>query len=356
MRNIFIGALIAIVFIIILMIRNKYNKFNKQCLDKEKVIDIISKHGGSRLAHYIFLNDKYVYINKKEDVIFQYQISSDKIIVLGNPIGNKKSFFEAIKEFFENADLYGYTLVFTGIDQDIMPELHDMGYEFMKLGQDASVELNEFSLAGNKNKSKRQAIGRIEKAGYTFSIIDGPITDELYNELKEISDEWLNGKKEKGFCVGFMNKEYIEMDKIALVKDINGDIKGFATIMPMYDNETLSIDIMRFKKIELNGIMDYMFANLFWYGQENGYKYFNLGLAPLADVGNTIHSFFREKVAYQIFIYGNFIYSFKGLKSFKDKYATNWENRYIAYKKGSPIIITSLQIMGILSKERTEIS
>ncbi len=107
------------------------------------------------------------------------------------------------------------------------------------------------------------------------------------------------------------------MDKVAIVRNSEGELKGFATIMPMYDGETLSVDLMRFKKIELNGIMDYMFANIFEYAKENGFKYFNLGLAPLADVGRTKHAFLREKIAYQIFVYGNFVYSFKDLKNLR---------------------------------------
>lgn len=348
----FIGLSISILLIIFIFNINKYNKFPKSYLNKELVIDIILKYGGSSVAHYIFLNDKYVYVNKKKDVVFQYQIASDKIFVLGDPIGNKISFSEAIEEFLELSDLYGYTLAFTGISSNIIPNLHDLGYEFMKIGKDAIVDLSEFSLAGNRNKSNRQAINRINKAGYKFSILNPPYTEEVFNTLKEISDEWLDGKKEKGFCIGFLDKDYIEMDKLAVVKDSENNIKGFATIMPMYDNKTLSVDLMRFKKIELNGLMDYMFANIFEYCKENRYRYFNLGLVPLADVGNNKYSFFREKIAYQIFLHGNHFYSFEGLKKFKDKYANNWENRYIAYKKGTSIIISSIQLISILTKER----
>lgn len=348
----FIGLSISILLIIFIFNINKYNKFPKSYLNKEQVIDIILKYGGSSVAHYIFLNDKYVYVNKKKDVVFQYQIASDKIFVLGDPIGNKISFSEAIEEFLELSDLYGYTLAFTGISSNIIPNLHDLGYEFMKIGKDAIVDLSEFSLAGNRNKSNRQAINRINKAGYKFSILNPPYTEEVFNTLKEISDEWLDGKKEKGFCIGFLDKDYIEMDKLAVVKDNENNIKGFATIMPMYDNKTLSVDLMRFKKIELNGLMDYMFANIFEYCKENRYRYFNLGLVPLADVGNNKYSFFREKIAYQIFLHGNHFYSFEGLKKFKDKYANNWENRYIAYKKGTSIIISSIQLISILTKER----
>lgn len=349
---VFLATVLAILLVLLLIWLNNLNRFPKEGLDKERVKKLIEKYGGSRLAHYVFTGDKYVYINKNEDVFFQYQISGDKIIILGNPVGNKASFFDGTEEFLELADLYGYSLVFSGIDKDIITDLHDLGYEFMKLGVDAYVELNKFSLAGNKNKSNRQAIGRIAKAGYTFSIIDPNFTEELFNELKEVSDEWLNGKAEKGFCIGFFDLDYLNMDKIAIVRDPEGKIKGFANIMPMYDGKTISIDLMRFKKIQLNGIMDYMFANIFEYAKESGYEYFNLGLAPLADVGRTKHAFFREKVAYQMFNFGDYFYSFKGLKRFKDKYASKWEERYLAYKKGSSVIITVIQLMLVLSKER----
>ncbi|CAM2078486.1 MAG: Phosphatidylglycerol lysyltransferase [uncultured Clostridium sp.] len=351
---VFFATALAILLILLLVWLNNLNRFPKEALDKERVKNIIEEYGGSRLAHYVFTGDKYVYINKKSDVFFQYQISGDKIIILGNPVGNKNSFFDGIEEFLELADLYGYSLVFSGIDKDIIIDLHDLGYEFMKIGMDAYVELNKFSLSGNKNKSNRQAIGRIAKYGYTFSIIEPDFTEELFNELKEVSDEWLNGKAEKGFCVGFFDRGYLNMDKIAIVRDQEGKIKGFANIMPMYDGKTISIDLMRFKKIQLNGIMDYMFANIFEYAKESGYEYFNLGLAPLADVGRTKHAFFREKVAYQMFNFGDYFYSFKGLKRFKDKYATKWEERYLAYKKGSSVIITAIQLILLLSKERNK--
>ena len=350
--SIFLGVIISISLVIILLNINRFNKFPKEKLNKEKIKEIISKHGGSSLAHYVFVGDKYVYINDTEDVFFQYQIISDKIVILGNPIGNEKSFFNATREFYDLADLYGYTLVFTGVDINIFPELHDMGYDFMKLGQEAIVKLEDFSLAGNKNKSKRQAVSRIDKAGYTFSIEEPPFTDELFKELKDVSDEWLNGKKEKGFCVGYFDREYIEMDKIAIVRNAEGEIKAFATIMPMYDNKTLSVDLMRFKDIQLNGIMDFIFVNLFEYSKENGYEFFNLGLVPLAEVGESKYSFIREKIAYQIFINGNFIYSFKGLKKFKDKYASDWNEKYIAYKKESSLVITCIQILKLLSQEK----
>ncbi|MGL5640811.1 MAG: lysylphosphatidylglycerol synthase domain-containing protein, partial [Paraclostridium sp.] len=136
------GFIIAVFLLWILYKINSDNDFPRRKLDecKEDVKNIIDKFGGSPVIHYIYLNDKFVYINESKDVILQYQISGNKLIILGNPVGNKEKVFETIQQFFNLADLYGYVPVFTAIDQTMMPDLHETGYEFMKLGEDALVD------------------------------------------------------------------------------------------------------------------------------------------------------------------------------------------------------------------------
>ena len=58
----------------------------KEC--EEDIKMILNKYEGSPMIHYVYLDDKYIYLNKDKDVLMQYQICSDKIFILGNPIGN----------------------------------------------------------------------------------------------------------------------------------------------------------------------------------------------------------------------------------------------------------------------------
>ena len=71
---VFLGAIIAILLILLIVRLNNFNRFPKEIMNKDKVKQLIETYGGSRLAHYVFTGDKYVYINKNEDVFFQYQI------------------------------------------------------------------------------------------------------------------------------------------------------------------------------------------------------------------------------------------------------------------------------------------
>ncbi|MGX4599772.1 bifunctional lysylphosphatidylglycerol flippase/synthetase MprF [Faecalimicrobium sp. JNUCC 81] len=347
------GFVISLIFMGILYYTNKSKNFPKLTLGEceDKLDYILDTYNGAQLTHYIYLNDKYIYVNDSTDVLIQYQIYANKVVVLGNPIGNKESFFETIQTFYELCDRYGYTPVFCSIDETMIPYLHETGYEFMKLGEDAGVDLNKFTLEGRKMKSVRNALSRVEKEGYTFDIIYPPFSEEFIKDIKSISDEWLGDRKEKGFSVGFFDEEYLNREPIAIIKDKDNNIQGFANLMPMYDNRTtLSIDLMRFSESTCNGVMDFIFVNLFQWGRENGYSKFNMGLAPLSNVGVSKYSFLSEKIAAQVYAHGQRFYSFQGLKKFKEKYCDSWDGRYMAYKRKTSLVFTMIQVILLFGK------
>lgn len=348
-----VGFLGSLVFLGILYYINKRNNMPRvklyECRDK--VEKILSEYKGSSVIHFVYLNDKFVYLNKDEDVMMQYQISANKIAILGNLIGNEDKFFETIQEFYELSDKYGYTPVFCAIDKKMIPYLHETGYEFMKLGEEAAVNLESFTLEGRKMKSVRNALSRVEKEGYEFEMVYPPFSDEFLKKIKVVSDEWLGDRAEKGFSVGFFDEAYLNRDAIAIVKNKDGEIKGFTNLMPMYDgHKTLSIDLMRFSKDSCNGIMDFIFVNLFKYGQEKGYSRFNMGMAPLSNVGRSKYSFLSERIAAKVYSHGHHFYSFEGLKKFKEKYCESWDGRYMAYKKKTSLVFTMIQVILLVSK------
>lgn len=351
----YIAMFIITVIMIMMYYKNRENTISKITLQdcKDDVLDIIERFGGTSYTHYVYLNDKKIYINKEKDVFFQFEIQENKLFVLGPPIGNKDNLSNAIDEFYNMADSYGYTPVFCAIDNATIPHLHAIGYHFIKVGDDSSVDLENFTLEGRKMKSVRNAMSRVEKEGYSFEIINPPFSNSFLNELKDISDKWLGNRRELNFTVGKFDKDYLQCSPIAIIKNQDGKIKGFTNLMPVYDNnETLSIDLMRFNDT-CNGIMDFIFVNLFIYAKENGYKKFNMGLAPLSNVGESKNAFLNERIAQKLYVHSKKIYSFEGLKRFKEKYCTIWEPRYIAYRKNTNIlsVIGSFLLMVYLPKK-----
>ena len=80
-----------------------------------------------------------------------------------------------------------------------------------------------------------------------------------------------------------------------------------------------------------NGVMDFLLLNLLEWGRVHGYTTFNLGMAPLATVGEAREAHRRERLARLLFDQGETVYNFRGLRLFKDKYDPIWVPRYLAY-------------------------
>lgn len=51
-------------------------------------------------------------------------------------------------------------------------------------------------------------MNKLEREGYTFEIIEPPFNHETWTTLRAVSDEWLDGREEKGFSLGFFDTYY----------------------------------------------------------------------------------------------------------------------------------------------------
>lgn len=312
----------------------------------------------SNTAGLGFLKDKYIYYYTDENgeklVAFLYQIVNNKIIVMGEPFGNRAYLDEALSDFIDKSFIKSLNPVFYEVGEKFTLNLHDYGFDFMKFGENALIDLGEFSLAGRKKSSLRNILNRFEKDGYKFEILDPPYDDRLLDRLEIISDKWLKGREEKGFSLGFFDRDYLNESRLGLVYDKDGEVTAFTNIMPNYDPDVMTIDLMRYDTdMNVNSMMDYLFLNLFLKAQEEGMKYFNLGMAPLANVGNYKSAYLSERVAAFIYGHADSIYPFKGLRNYKSKYASLWEPRYTCFGKGN-LILSSLLAVFLADKKHNK--
>ena len=274
-----------------------------------------------------------------------------KIVVLGNPLGEKDDLIDAIEEFAEKADLYGYTPVYYEVSQSLLPSFHENGYAFFKLGEEGFLNLESFSMEGSKKKNARSLLNKFTREQIQFEVAHPPFSADFMEELEDVSTQWLHNRKEKGFSLGYFDENYLNQSDIAVVRGNENQILGFASLIPTYDGrETLSVDLMRFIPTAPKGVMDFIFLSLFIWSKEQGYKRFNMGMAPLSNVGLSKFSFLSEKIASQIFEHGQSFYHFQGLRRFKDKYVNHWEPKYLAYRRKSSLLFTMMQITFLISR------
>lgn len=335
-------AILIVSFIILLFVRFLKNKRVQigDPLDEARVQHILTNHGGNPDSQLVFLKDKKVfYYNDGEEdtVFFQLSTFNNKILVMGDPSGKNSDFEAATEALINEVDRYNYLPVFYENSEEMVMILHEFGYDFIKFGERAHVYLSTFTTSGKKMKGQRASVNKALKEGYQFDVIKPPFSAETMQSLQTVSDKWLNGRKEKGFSLGFFTEDYLQRAPIAVIKNSDSEIVAFANFMPTYTEKLGTIDLMRHDPDKApSGTMDFLFINLFQYMRdEEGLEYFDLGMAPLANVGTQRKSFTQERIAYLVYNFGSRFYSFGGLKEYKDKYATEWLPEYVLYSRDS---------------------
>jgi phosphatidylglycerol lysyltransferase len=320
----------------------------------ESAATILANEKNSQ-ANVALLGDKPLLFSPSGKSFLMYGVEGRSWIAMGDPVGVDDEKQELIWQFRELCDLHAGWPVFYEVQRQNLHFYLDLGLTLLKIGEEARIPLEAFSLEGSKRKWMRYTLRRVEAEGCSFEIIaSAPVIDEL----RVISDSWLAEKRtrEKRFSLGFFSEEYIRRCAVAVVR--RGDqILAFANIWNGAGEE-LSADLMRHLPDAPAGVMDYMFLSLFLWGQQQGYRWFNLGMAPLSGLENRALGTLWSRVGALAYRFGENFYNFQGLRQYKEKFDPEWEPMYLASPGGLalPRILTNLAALisgglrGVISK------
>jgi phosphatidylglycerol lysyltransferase len=294
---------------------------------------IIDQHGKTSLARLSLLSDKSYYFSPARRSVVAYVAKGRAAIALGDPIGPLEDQYETVAAFSQFCERNDWFPVFYEVLPDHLSLYDAMGFQRVQIGEEAIVDLKAFSLKGKANQNLRTACNRLTKTGHTLQVYQPPISDELIQHLKPISDEWLRVKQgaEKRFSIGWFDRNYLRDCFIGVVYDSGGRIVAFANLLSGYNCKQVTVDLMRHRHDIEKGTMDFLFVSLFQYFQQLEYDSFNFSLSPLAGVGTTPDAQRIEKGLNYFFEHLNQFYNFKGVHQFKEKFQPRWEPRYLVY-------------------------
>jgi phosphatidylglycerol lysyltransferase len=297
--------------------------------------EAIAMSSRDTLAYLALLGDKQLLFAEAGDAFIMYQRSGRSMVALGDPAGNPQRFEELCWKFRELCDRNSSWPVFYQVSADRLPLYLDLGLELAKLGEEARVPLPEFSLEGSKRASLRNEYRRGAKEGASFAVLSPQEVVEQLPQLKLISDHWLHSKSaaEKGFSVGRFDPDYLSRFPCGCVSR-NGRVVAFASLWLSRGREEFSIDLMRYGDEAPRGVMDYLFVELMLWGKREGYRWFNLGMAPLAGLEHHPLAPFWHKLGRIVHRYGETFYNFEGLRRYKEKFEPQWRPRYLASPGG----------------------
>jgi phosphatidylglycerol lysyltransferase len=317
----------------------------------DEVRGLLDRCGGGVFGHIILMGDKHLFWPPERRAVIAFGQVRDRLVALGGPLGEPAAADAAVAAFRDYADRYGMLAVFYEVTEPEVHRYHDAGFSLFKLGESAWVATETFTLEGKRGQDVRHGANRAKRDGAAVEMVEPPFAPEQMAELKAVSDAWLAGRgaAEKGFSLGRFDPGYVNLAPVAVVRAA-GRAVAFASLMPGYGGrEALSVDLMRHVPDAPPGTMDLLFAELIAHARAEGYRWFNLGMAPLAGVGETRYARPRERMARLAFEHGNRLYSYKGLRSFKEKFHPEWRGSYLAYPPFTPLPMLLIDIAALVA-------
>lgn len=296
-------------------------------------------------AHLALLGDKALLFDANRTAFLMYGVEGRTWVAMGDPVAaNEEDRLELAWQFRELCERHGGWPVFYQVHPDYLGLYVELGLTLLKFGEEARVRLTEFSLDGKARKTLRNTVNRLERDGYRLEIVEAAAVPDLLPRLRVISDAWLRGKnaREKRFSLGFYQEDYLQTGPVAIVRHA-ADITAFANLWQS-GREELSVDLMRYPPGSPNGLMDYLLVQIMLWGRDQGYEWFNLGMAPLAGLQNRNLAPLWNRFGAMVFGGGEAFYNFRGLHQYKDKFNPQWEARYLAAPGGLvlPRVLTDL--------------
>ncbi|WP_258007256.1 bifunctional lysylphosphatidylglycerol flippase/synthetase MprF [Staphylococcus sp. 17KM0847] len=313
--------------------------------------EILHKYGGHFLSHLLYSGDKNVYVNQDQTAFLMYRHTKGSFIVLGDPIGKSSAYRELLTEFYTHATYLGGDVMFYQVSESHLSLYHEFGNQFFKLGEEALIDVQNFTTAGKKRRGFRATLNKFESLGYTFEILETPLPEADYARLRKISDIWLDKQTEFYFSVGRFNRSYVNSAAVGVMKNKEGRIDAFCTLMPVDFEKAMSIDLIRWDKTLELPFMDALYLHMILWSQSEGYQYFNMGMATLSNVGRVPYSHMKEKFAGRFYEHFNGLYSFQGLRQYKNKFNPQWESRYLIYHRSQTVWECLLKVTRTIRKK-----
>jgi phosphatidylglycerol lysyltransferase len=298
----------------------------------------------STLPNLVFLRDKALLFDHERAAFVMYAVQGRTWVALGDPVGPAERRSALVRLFLERCHDFGGVPVFYQVGPTELHRYADFGLTFVKIGEEAKVDLRALTLQGRHAAKLRQPLHRLEREKATFRIVDTAQVPDLLEELRAVSRDWLGEKSaaEKGFSLGYFDEDYLARFPVAVIER-GGRVEAFANVWPGAGRVELSVDLMRHRRDAPNGVMEALFVHVMCWGKENGFQWFNLGMAPLSGFESSAASLWTRLGSF-VYEHGESVYNFQGLRAFKEKFNPIWEPRYLAYPGGLhlPRILTDV--------------
>lgn len=282
-------------------------------------------------AMLAMMGDKSFLFSPDRRAFLAYAKRGRTWVSLYDPVGPREAWPGLIAGLVQLAHAHDGRAAFYQVRPDSLPLYLEAGLRLIKLGEEARIDLEHFSLAGSNRTNLRYALRRGEREGMTTEVIGPEGVRDILPVLREISDAWLYARQghEKAFSVAAFDPEWLAPQSVMLARQ-NGKPVAFVSFMTTDLKSEATVGVMRHTAEASPYAMEFLFTRLALHLKEAGFRRFSLGMVPLSGIAVTPLAAPWHHISALIWRYGCRVYNFGGLRGFKSKFSPEWEPRYLA--------------------------
>jgi lysyl-tRNA synthetase, class II len=230
-----------------------------------------------------------------------------------------------------------------------LPVTQKLGLRSIKLGDEAVVQTEQFSLDGRAIRKVRQSVARLGRSGYRFRVVVAADVDPaLRTQLEEVSAWWRGASAERGFSMA-MDDPYREPDTLFALAETDEGVGGYLHLVPAAHDRAYSLGAMRRRPDTPNGLMEFLVVETIGWARERNVRELSLNFCVFADVldgppRTPLHAFFRRALRT-----ADRMFQIERLLVFNRKFQPEWRPRYLCFERLSDLGLVGLAYLRVES-------
>ncbi len=297
---------------------------------------LVRSHGVDTLS-FFKLRDDVEHLRSADGRAFlAFRVQNGVLLVAGNPVGPPDAVPALVREVCALAEVRGLRLGVVGACDGMAELWGRAGLRSFYLGDEAVVDTRTFAVDKKRRKKVRQAVNRVERAGYVITLHHGrDLAPVEIAELEAVSARWRDGAPERGFSMAMdtLEGDHLAESTVVVARDGAGAVRGFLHFVPTYGRPAASLSFMRRDRDDVpNGLNDALVVQAIELLRDTcGVEEVSLNFAAFARL---IHSPDGpwERLLGRVARILNPFFQIESLYRFNAKFSPRWVPRHLCYE------------------------
>ena len=332
--------------------------------DAARIRELLARHGDrDTLGYFALRHDKSVIWSPTRKACICYRVVSGVMLASGDPIGDPEAWPGAIGPFLDEAARHAWAPAVMGCSE-LGAEVwcREGGLTALELGDEAIVNVADFSLSGRSMRNVRQMCSRVARHGYRAEV--RRVRDIPRAELDAIvkaADSWRGRQTERGFsmALGRIGAPGDE-DCVLATATKDGVIRAVLQLVP-WGSDGLSLDLMRRDKTAQPGLNDFLIVETIKAAPCLGVKRISLNFAMFRaalERGERIGAGPVLRAWRSVLLFLSRWFQIESLYKFNAKFCPVWQPRFFVFpstRDAPRIALAALEAEAFLVWPRLEL-